>query len=468
MRTSGENTGGSISDDTVVAAANEILSTETSVFLSRRPKTKALLDDRSSGFMDSVPLHWMRDWPMPFPVVIASAKGSRVKDIDDNEAVDFCLGDTGAMFGHGPSPIIEALARTSHRGLTTMLPSEDVGAVGSLLSKVFGMPRWQVTTTASDANRFAFRVARAVTGRGKILVFDGCYHGAADETLVDLKDGRTIARENLLGQAFDLSATTVAIPFNDVSALQAALETREIAVVVAEPVMTNCGMILPQPGFHEKLRELTRATGTLLHIDETHTISTGMGGYTATHGLDPDIFVVGKPVGGGVPVAVWGMSHAVAGDLEAIRAKKSGTGHSGIGTTLSGSALQLACLRACLEQVMTPAAYRKMNATADRLEAGFTNSIMTHKLPWHVSRVGARLEIVFAPEPVRNASEARAAAKTTVQSALHIALLNQGYLLTPFHNMVLVAPTTTQEEADGLISAFDHTLERLAKPAVIN
>ncbi|MGO4128164.1 transaminase [Inquilinus sp. YAF38] len=450
----------------ISAAAHRILAEQTTTFVDRRPRSKAVFDDTSSGFLNQVPLHWMRDWPMPFPMVLATAKGSDVTDIDGNAAVDFCLGDTGAMFGHGPKAIVEALARTAEIGLTTMLPSGDVDVVGRLLSQIFGLSRWQVTATASDANRFAFRVARAVTGRSKILVFDGCYHGAADETLVDLADGQTVGRENLLGQTVDLAETTVCIPFNDLPALEAALATGEIASVVAEPVMTNCGMILPQAGFHQALRELTRAHGTLLHIDETHTISTGLGGYTKTHGLEPDIFVLGKPVGGGVPVAVWGMTEAIAGRLDAVRAAKSGIGHSGIGTTLSGSALQLACLRACLETVMTGAAYETMNRLADQVEAGFSAAIENAGLPWHVSRVGARLEVVFAPSLVRNAAEARAAAIPVVQKALHLALLNRGYLLTPFHNMVLVAPTTSEPQVAGLVAGFGQVLSRLTAAAV--
>lgn len=449
----------------ILAAAKRILAEETAIFTSQRPRSGEIFAAPSSGFFNQVPQYWMRDWPMPFPVVIAKASGSEVWDIDGNHAIDFCLGDSGAMFGHGPQPILSALAGASTLGLTTMLPSKDLTAVGVLLRSTFGMSMWQVTATASDANRFAFRVARAVTGRKKILVFDGCYHGAADETLVDLDDGQTIARKGLLGQAANLADTTVCIPFNDIPALEAALKDGDIACVVAEPVMTNCGMILPIPGFHEALRDLTRSTGTLLHIDETHTISTGFGGYTKVHGLDPDIFVVGKPVGGGIPVAVWGMTDEVASRFDAVRATNTGTGHSGIGTTLSGSALQLACLRACLEEVMTTEAHDKMNSLADEVEKGFSMAITKYDLPWHVGRVGARLEIVFSRHPVRNAVEARAAANPTIQQALHAAFLNLGYLVTPFHNMVLVAPTTSKENVAGLVGSFDQILHRLTKAA---
>lgn len=400
---------------------------------------------------------------MPFPIVISKAAGSEVWDIDGNRAIDFCLGDSGAMFGHGPQPILNVLAGAGALGLTTMLPSRDLDAVGRLLRSTFGMSMWQVTTTASDANRFAFRVARAVTGRKKILVFDGCYHGAADEALVDLVDGQTVPRNGLLGQAVNLAETTVCIPFNDVPALEAALKGSDIACVVAEPVMTNCGMILPLPGFHKALRDLTRSTGTLLQIDETHTVSTGFGGYTKVHGLEPDIFVVGKPVGGGIPVAVWGMTDDVASRFEAVRAASTGTGHSGIGTTLSGSALQLACLRACLEEVMTAEAYHRMNRLADAVERGFSAAIKHYELPWHVGRVGARLEVVFAPHPLQNACEARAAANPVIQKALHTAFLNLGYLVTPFHNMVLVAPTTSEEHVAGLVASFEKVLDRMTK-----
>ena len=441
--------------------AREMVAREAPLYEQLRPRSKDMFANPTPGFYDQVPQHWMRDWPMPFPFAVAGASGSTLTDIDGNTLVDFCLGDTGAMFGHAPRPIVEALSQSGERGLTTMLPSGEVAEVGKLLTDRFGPFVFQIATTASDANRFAIRVARAVTGRNKILVFDGCYHGAVDETLVDLEDGQTVARKNLLGQVVDVTTTTVSIPFNDIDALKSALEAGDIAVVLAEPVMTNCGMILPDEGYLTALRDLTRSAGTLLHIDETHTISTGLGGYTAVHGLDPDIFVVGKPVGGGVPVAIWGMSQDVAKAMSDIRAKMTGIGHSGIGTTLSGSTLQIACLRACLSEVMTAEAYATMNRHADRLEQGFTDAIRAAGLPWHVSRVGARLEIVFSADPVRNAAEARAAAIDDIQHALHIGVLNQGYLVTPFHNMVLVAPTTTDEQVEGLLSAYETVLTRL-------
>lgn len=449
----------------IEARARSLLPAERQLYAECRPQALARSRRSGRGLTDNVPMHWMLDWPMPFPMVVDRASGVHLVDIDGNAVVDLCLGDTGAMFGHGPAPILEALADTARRGLTTMLPSADADAVGELLAQRFGLPHWQIATTASDANRFAIRVARAVTGRRRILVFDGCYHGAVDDTLVDLVDGRTLSRRSLLGQAVDLGQTTVAVPFNDEAALRRALATGEIACVLAEPVMTNCGMILPAPGFHELLRRATREHGTLLLIDETHTISSGLGGYTARHGLQPDLLVVGKPVGGGVPVSVWGMTDDVAARLETARRARDSHGHSGIGTTLSGSALQLACLRASLERVMTEEAYAAMAAGADIVEQGLKRAIAAAGLPWHVTRVGARLEVVFAPAPLRDAAEARAAASADIESALHLSLLNRGFLLTPFHNMILVSPPLSAPEATALVQAYGEVLAILAGAA---
>lgn len=447
----------------IEARASEMLPAERRIYTGRRPKAAASMQT-GNGFFDGVPMHWMLDWPMPFPMIIEKASGVRLVDIDGNRMVDLCLGDTGAMFGHGPGPILRALEGAAHRGLTTMLPSADAGIVGSLLVERFKLPHWQIAATASDANRFAIRAARAVTGRRKILVFDGCYHGSVDDTLVDLVDGKTRSRASLLGQVIDLGENTVSIPFNDEDALRAALASGEIACVLAEPVMTNCGMILPVDGYHETLRRLTHENGTLLLIDETHTISTGLGGYTAVHGLEPDILVMGKPIGGGIPVSVWGMTDDVATRLDKARRARDTAGHSGIGTTLSGSAFQLACLRACLEEIITPETYARMTSRADLIEDGLRAAIGEFGLPWTVVRVGARLEVVFSQSPVRNATEARAAASSTLEAALHLGLLNRGFLVTPFHNMILVGPPLEEGEAHELVSAYREVLAELMKP----
>jgi glutamate-1-semialdehyde 2,1-aminomutase len=397
---------------------------------------------------------------MPFPFVVEQAHGTTLRDVDGNEYVDFCLGDTGSMFGHSPAPVAEAIARQASRGLTYMLPTEDALEVGRLLTERFGLPHWQVATTATDANRFALRVARAVTGRPKILVFNGCYHGTVDETFVRLIDGRAVNRPGLLGQAGDLTQLARVVEFNDVEALRAELAHGDVACVIAEPVMTNSCMVLPEPGFHAALRRLTRESGTLLLIDETHTISTGPGGYTRAHGLEPDLFVLGKPVAGGVPASVWGFSEDVARGLDRARAATP-PGHSGMGTTLSANALSLAAMRACLEQVMTPEAYAYMERLASVLELNLEQAIEEYQLPWHVARVGARVEFICAPGPLRNGTEAEAAHAPALERAVHLSLLNAGCLIAPFHNMMLVCPATTEDQVGRLCDAFERVLAQL-------
>jgi len=274
---------------------------EAKRFAQARPRTRALLDAGAGVFVDAVPMHWMKDWPMPFPMLVAKAEGARLTDVDGYGIDDFCLGDTGSMFGHSPAPVAKAIRAQARQGLTYMLPSQAALESGRLLTETFGDFRWQIATTATDANRFALRVARAVTGRPKVLVFNGCYHGTVDETMVTLHAGQTINRPGLLGQFVDLSQSAVVVEFNDLAGVADALAKGDVAAILTEPVMTNSCMVLPDAGFHDGLRALATESGAALIIDETHTISSGPGGYTRVHGLDPDIFVVGKCVAGGCP-----------------------------------------------------------------------------------------------------------------------------------------------------------------------
>ena len=427
---------------------------EAEAFAAARPKTRAALQSGSATFLDGVPMLWMLDWPQPFPMLVAGATGATLTDLDGHELDDFCLGDTGSMFGHSPAPVARAIAEQAARGLTYMLPTLDALAVGSLLQEKLGSFRWQIATTASDANRFAIRVARAVTARPKILVFAGCYHGAVDDAMVRPLDGKTVARPGLVGQVADLAQTSVVVEFNDLPALEAALAKGDVAAVLAEPVMTNCCMVLPDAGYHDALRALTCRYGTLLILDETHTISSGLGGYTRTHGLKPDMFVLGKPVAGGLPASVWGMTEETARRFAVFNATRP-AGFSGIGTTLSANPLQFAAMRACLSEVMTAENYAHMEAGAERLASGLSAAIARHKAPWHVVRVGARVEFICQPTPLKNGSESDTAHKPELEKAIHAALVNRGCLIAPFHNMMLVSPATTPAQVDRLIAAID-------------
>lgn len=438
----------------------ELMAREAARYVADRPKSKSAMEDGAEGYLAGVPMHWMRDWPMPFAFVVEKAKGATITDIDGHKLADFCLGDTGSMFGHSPAPVARAIRRQAKRGLTYMLPSPEALAVGPLLAERFGLPVWQIATTATDANRFALRVARAITNRPKILVFNGCYHGSVDETMVTLRHGWPANRPGLAGEFRDLTQGTKVIEFNDVEALDRALAEGDVACVIAEPVLTNSCMVLPQPGYHAALREITRRHGTLLLIDETHTISSGPGGYTRAHGLEPDLFVLGKPVAGGLPASVWGMSAEVAERWAAYEATKE-PGYSGMGTTLSANPLQFAAMRAALEEVMTDDAYEHMEKLAARLEQGLAAVIEGLGVPWHVARVGARVEFICTPGPLGNGAEAELAHAPALEAAIHVGLVNRGCLIAPFHNMMLVSPATKTKQVDRLIEAFGEVVEAL-------
>lgn len=414
----------------------------------------------ANAFLDGVPLHWMKDWPMPHLPTIARAEGATITDTDGYRIDDFCLGDTGSMFGHSPEPVAKAIRKQARRGLTYMLPSEDTAEVGDLLTARFGDFKWQIATTATDANRFAIRVARAVTGRPKILVFNGCYHGTVDDVMVELAGGVTQNRAGLLGQVADLSLGAVAVEFNDLAGVEAALAKGDVAAILTEPVMTNCCMVLPDKGFLQGLRSLATRYGAILMIDETHTISSGLGGYARSHGLQADIFVAGKCVAGGMPTAVWGLTPDLAARYGAVNATRA-AGHSGMGTTLSANPMQFACLKATLGSVMTKKNYAHMEGLAEMLAAGLMKAIAHHKAPWHVVRVGARVEFICAPKPLKNGTEAGAAHCPAVEAALHTALLNRGSLIAPFHNMMLISPATKKRQVANLIAAFDECLGEL-------
>ncbi len=436
-----------------IARIAALAATERERYTAARPRARARAA-ASAAYYGGVPMHWMLDWPVPFLPVIADAQGATLIDIDGIEHADFCLGDTGAMFGHSPAAVVRVLELRANHGLSYMLPSEAAHAVGLLLRERFALPHWQIATTASDANRFALRIARAVTARPRILIMNGCYHGAVDETYVSLQDGRAVNRPGLLGQFADLTEATKVVEFNDVPALERALAARDVACVITEPVLTNCCMVLPEPGYHEALRRITRATGTLLLIDETHTICSGPGGYTRAYGLDPDILVVGKPIAGGVPASVWGFTHAIAAIWDRMRNAKP-PGHSGLGTTLSANALAMATMHAMLRDVMTEAAYAHMQQLASELAAGLVAVIERRQLPWHVARIGARVEFICAPERLRNGSEAARALAPELEPVIHLGLLNRGCIIAPFHNMMLVCPQTTRAQVGKLVAAFD-------------
>jgi glutamate-1-semialdehyde 2,1-aminomutase len=444
------------------AAMSAMRAREEANFIAVNLKS-AVHAQRSGGWFQGVPFHWMKDWSSPFPLIAIKAEGSMLTNIDETVFDDFCLGDTASMFGHSPPVLAEALARQAHEGLSYMLPTAKVAELGEMLSAMFGLPQWQVTTTASEANRAVIRWCRGITGRRKILIFNGCYHGAVDDVFADLRGGVAVSRPSLIGQVHDILPTTEVIEFNDVAALESALRKNDIACVLAEPLMTNIGMVRDAPGYLETLRQLCSETGTLLVLDETHTISSGYGGHSRVHDLMPDIMVIGKSIGGGVPCAVYGFTDEVAARMAALNATRP-SGHSGIGTTLSANALSITAMHAMLARVITRDAYAHMLSMAERLVEGLKGVIAQHQLDWHVTNVGARAEFICAPVPPTNGSEARAMMRHNLESTIHLYLTNRQILLAPFHNMMLLSPVTTWVQVDRLLHEIGNCVAELQEP----
>jgi len=430
-----------------------LMQREQKKFVDERPKSKALFERARKSLLAGVPMNWMVKWAGAFPPFVREAQGAHFFDVDGHRYIDFCLGDTGAMTGHSPHATVKAVEEQARRGITLMLPGEDAIFVAEELQKRFNLPYWQFALTATDANRFSIRLARQITGRPKILVFNWCYHGTVDETFITIgADGTAGPRPGNIGPPVNPAVTTNVVEFNDVDALEAALYSEDVACVLAEPAMTNVGIVHPRPGYHATLRELTRKYGTLLIIDETHTICAGPGGYTRAENLDPDVIVFGKAIGAGIPGAAYGFSQEVA-DRIAAKQELENCDVGGIGGTLAGNALSLAAMRATLTKVLTKEAFARMIPMAERWTAGVAKAIAEAGLPWHVTRLGCRAEYMFGPEPVSGA-QAHDAMDFELERFMHLYAMNRGILLTPFHNMALMSPQTENDDVDRHTKVF--------------
>jgi len=433
--------------------ASRLLERELQSFVELHPRSRELSERARFSLLGGVPMHWMLRWAGGFPVYAEKAWDARFLDVDGIEYVDLCLGDTGAMTGHSPEPVVRAVSEQLARGITLMLPSEDALWVGEELTRRFGLSRWQFALTATDANRFSIRLARLVTGRPKVLVFNWCYHGTVDETFAALDGGSVVEREGNLGPPVPLDETTRVVEWNDVERLERELAHGDVACVLAEPALTNIGIVPAEPGFHDALRALTRKHGTLLVIDETHTMCAGPGGFTAANGLDPDVLTVGKAIGSGIPSAAYGFTEEVAARIDdAIGVDDSDVG--GVGGTLAANVLSLTAMRATLMHVLTDEAFGRMIALGERFEEGVASVIEEHGLPWHVTRLGCRVEYLFRPERPRNGSEAAEGIDHLLDRLIHLYALNRGVLLTPFHNMALMSPATSEADVDRHTEVF--------------
>lgn len=423
-------------------------------FISRTPKSAALFEKAKEVMPGGVPMSWMSKWPGKYPLFVESAKGAHFIDVDGNEYIDLCLGDTGSMTGHSPEPTVDAITAQLSKGMTAMLPTDDAVAVSSELARRFGLPLWQFTVSATDANRHAIRYSRLITGKQKIIVIDRCYHGSVDETFATLdSSGNTVMREGNIGAPVALDLTTRVVEFNDLGAMEDALKKGDVAAILMEPAMTNVGIVLPDDGYLVAVGELARRYEAVWIIDETHTISVGPGGMTADLGLKPDILTIGKAIGGGLPTGTFGMTHEIALQI-AKKTEREVIDTGGIGGTLAGNALSLAAMKATLTQVLTDENFIKMielgNLWCDGVEAAITE----FKLPWHVNRLGARGEYLFQKSAPKTGGEAARAGDFELEQYIHLRLLNDGILLTPFHNMALMSPYTSRSDIDAHTAAF--------------
>lgn len=442
----------------------ELRSREDELFTRRTPASKKTFERAHEMLLNGVPMPWMGDWGTSHPIFVREAQGNRITDIDGNEYLDFCLGDTGAMFGHSPEPTAAAVADQVRRGITTMLPSESALSIGSELGRRFGLPFWQVAMTATEANRYVLRICRALTGRQKVLVMNECYHGSIDETLPHIgPSGKLELRSDFdMNPGVPKDALTRVVEFNDLPALERELAHGDVACVLAEPVMTNCGMVLPAAGYHEALRELCTKYGCILVIDETHTLSTGPGGYTAAYGLKPDFVTLGKSIAGGIPVAVYGFTKEIADRINDSFGKKSVSDPMGIGGTLSGNMFAIRAMEATLKHVATEEAFERMIAGQNRLSDGIDATLKEYDVPWSVTRSGARCELQFMPRLPVNGSEAKAHFDWELIYYTHLYLANRGVLITPFHNMMLVPPMATDAQIDTLVQVWRECIAELA------
>lgn len=424
----------------------ELFDEEVSLFVSQNPESEKLHAKAAGPMMNGVPMSWMVKWPGPFPVYVKHAKGAHFSDVDGNDYVDFCLGDTGAMVGHSPDASIAAIKNQLEKGITLMLPTEDAAVAAQTLADRFGVEKWQFTLTATDANRHIIRYARHITGRKKILIHDYCYHGTVDETFANLDgDGNTVSRINNIGAPVDLHETTWVVPFNDLPAAEKAFASGEIAAALIEPAMTNIGIVLPEPGYLEGLRALATEHDVILIHDETHTLSEGVGGMTKRRNVRPDAVVLGKTIGAGIPAGAFGMTKELAERISSsLQLEHIDVG--GIGGTLAGNALSMAAVRATLTEVLTEEAFERMEKLCTVWTSDVQEIMDEYHIPWQVSQLGSRAEYSFRATAPKTGKEAADADDFELQQYLHLHALNRGILMTPFHNMALISPATTLED----------------------
>jgi glutamate-1-semialdehyde 2,1-aminomutase len=435
---------------------------EDARFIAARPKTMALWERAQGSMPNGVPMSW--HFGSYHHLMWASkGHGSRFQDADGHEYVDFNIADMSMFTGYGPEPVVRAVSEQVAQGSQFLLPTEDSVVVAEELKRRWDMPKWQFTLSATQANTEAIRISRVVTGRDKVLMFEGKYHGHFDEALVERDaDGELVREEE--GLASDATRNTVLVPWNDTDALARALERKDIALVLTEPALTNnVVLLLPEEGFHETLRRLSRDNGTLLAIDETHTLVSGPGGLVKRWGLEPDFVIAGKSIAAGIPMGTYGMTEEVASFLQQEK-DSEGERHGMIATggTLFGNALQMAAARASLTEVLTDAAYESTAALGAKLADGLRTLVADGALPWYVHHLYPRSGYTFAPEPARNAVEAYAIDDHLLRRVIRIWMANRGVWEAIVGAGPVVPVPGTSADVDVYLEAFAGLVERLS------
>lgn len=397
---------------------------EEAVFKQRTQRSQALREAARRHMPQGVPMAWMVSLNRFSPPFIETAGGATFTDVDGNRYLDFNVADLSMTMGYGPAPVVEAVSRQVRQGAQFLLPTADALAVGQRLAEQVGLPCWQFTLSASGANVEVMRIARHLTGREKIVIFDGHYHGHIDDTMVHQAEQGVVHEQ--LGLPRGSAANTLIVPFNDLDALERVLAAEDVALVLTEPALTNCTLVQPDPGYLEGVRRLTQRYGSLLCLDEAHTFQFAHGGLTGAWGLQTDFVVLGKGLGSGIAFALYGMSTAIAQHLERFTDSDIGPPGLATGGTLYASALAVSTARACLEQVLTKPNYQRIERLGGRLARGLREAFARHDLPWCAFELGPRSGYCLTPDLPRNGAQANLSMDAAFIDCRRLFMANRG------------------------------------------
>jgi glutamate-1-semialdehyde 2,1-aminomutase len=439
----------------------DLEATEFARFVADRPRSIALTEEARLLMPRGVPMSWMDDLYEHPPMWVSHGSGSSFTDVDGNTYVDMYVADMSAFCGHAPPAVVEAVARRMALGNQFLLAQEDAIPLAAHLAERYGMPKWQFTLSATQANTEVIRAARRATDREVVLLFDGKYHGHGDATLVVLEDGRVASEYD--GLPASIQGQARVISFNDIPSLERALAPRDVALVLAEPAMTNAGFIPPVDGFHDHLRQLTREAGTLLAIDETHSLVCSYAGLARLWDLDPDFFTIGKSIAAGVPLGAYGMTDEMASTISPPERPNVVSGaivtEVATGGTLFANPLSLAAGRAALTHVLTKEAFERTAQLGAQMAEGLRSSIARRGMPWSVVQLGGHACYFFAPEPPVDGASSRLADDPDLRALIRVFMANRGVWESGWWLGPTVSVAHSEQDVRTYVGVFDAFLE---------